>query len=47
VRSAGGIVTNLDGSDWTTKSRSALAGAPGVHSELLELLHSVGSPEDF
>ena len=47
VRAAGGIVTNLDGSDWTTKSRSALAGAPGVHSELLELLHSVGAPEDF
>ncbi|MGZ5392705.1 MAG: inositol monophosphatase family protein [Mycobacterium sp.] len=47
VRAAGGIVTNLDGSDWTTKSRSALAGAPGVHSELLELLHFVGAPEDF
>ncbi len=47
VRAAGGIVTNLDGSDWTTDSRSALAGAPGVHGELLELLHSVGAPEDF
>jgi len=47
VRSAGGIVTNLDGSDWTTESRSALAGAPGVHAELLELLQSVGAPEDF
>jgi myo-inositol-1(or 4)-monophosphatase len=47
VRAAGGIVTNLDGSDWTTASRSALAAAPGVHGELLELLQSVGAPEDF
>ncbi len=47
VRAAGGIVTNLDGSDWTTDSRSALAGAPGVHGELLDLLKSVGAPEDF
>ena len=44
VRAAGGVVTNLDGSDWTTKSRSALVGAPGVHGELLELLNSVGDP---
>lgn len=47
IRAAGGIVTNLDGSDWTTESRSALAGAPGVHAELLELVQSVGAPEDF
>src|SRR5882757_52274 len=47
VRAAGGIVTNLDGSAWTTKSRSALVAAPGVHGELLELLHTVGDPEDF
>jgi myo-inositol-1(or 4)-monophosphatase len=47
IRAAGGIVTNLDGSDWTTKSRSALAAAPGVHGELLELLNSVGAPEDY
>jgi myo-inositol-1(or 4)-monophosphatase len=47
VRAAGGIVTNLDGTDWTTESRSALVGAPGVHGELLELLQSVGAPEDY
>ena len=47
VRAAGGIVTNLDGSEWTTTSRSALAGAPGVHGQLLELLQSVGAPEDY
>ncbi|HYZ69435.1 MAG TPA: inositol monophosphatase [Mycobacterium sp.] len=44
VRAAGGVVTNLDGSDWTTKSRSVLVGAPGVHAELLDLLNSVGEP---
>jgi myo-inositol-1(or 4)-monophosphatase len=47
ARAAGGIVTNLDGSDWTTGSRSVLVGAPGVHGELLELLRTVGAPEDF
>jgi len=47
VRAAGGIVTNLDGSAWTTDSRSALVAAPGVHGELLQLLHDVGAPEDF
>jgi myo-inositol-1(or 4)-monophosphatase len=47
VRAAGGIVTDLDGSDWTTKSRSALVGAPGAHGELLELLNSVGDPGDY
>jgi myo-inositol-1(or 4)-monophosphatase len=46
VRAAGGVVTNLDGSDWTTKSRSALVGAPGVHAELLELLSAVGDPRN-
>jgi myo-inositol-1(or 4)-monophosphatase len=47
ARAAGGIVTELDGSVWTTKSRAVLVAAPGVHGELLELLHSVGAPEDY
>jgi len=47
VRAAGGIVTDLDGSDWTTKSRSVLVAAPGVHGELLELLNAVGDPRDY
>jgi len=47
LRSAGGVVTNLDGSDWTTKSRSAVVGAPGVHGELLEILNAAGSPGDY
>ena len=47
LRAAGGVVTELDGSDWSTKSRSAVVGAPGVHGELLEILHSVGDPGDY
>jgi myo-inositol-1(or 4)-monophosphatase len=47
VRAAGGIVTDLSGADWTVKCPSALVGVPGAHGELLELLHSVGSAEDF
>jgi myo-inositol-1(or 4)-monophosphatase len=47
TRAAGGVVTNLDGSDWTTRSRSALVAAPGVHGELLDLLNSVGDPGDY
>src|SRR5689334_2105215 len=47
VRSAGGVVTDLDGSAWTTKSRSAVVGAPGVHGELLEILNSAGDPGSY
>ncbi len=47
VRAAGGVVSDLDGSDWTTKSRSALVAAPGTHGELLELLNAVGDPRDY
>jgi len=47
VRAAGGIATDLDGSDWTTKSRSVLVAAPGVHGELLELVNAVGDPGDY
>ena len=47
VRSAGGIVTDLAGQEWTPESRSALAAAPGVHEEMLEILRSVGTPEDY
>ncbi|HXS86036.1 MAG TPA: inositol monophosphatase family protein [Mycobacterium sp.] len=47
VRAAGGIVTNLAGEQWTPDSRSALAAAPGVHGQLLEMLHSVGPPDEY
>ena len=47
VRAAGGIVTDLDGSDWTTKSRSALAGRPGCTPSYSRCCASVGDPEDY
>src|ERR1700761_9257509 len=47
VRAAGGIVTNLAGDEWTPASRSALAAAPGVHTQLLDMLQSVGLPDEY
>jgi myo-inositol-1(or 4)-monophosphatase len=47
VRAAGGIVTNLAGEQWTPRSRSALAAAPGVHAQILDILLRVGRPEDY
>jgi myo-inositol-1(or 4)-monophosphatase len=47
IRAAGGIVTDLAGNDWTVNSPSALAGVPGAHGELLDLLNSVGVPGDY
>ena len=47
VRSAGGIVTDLAGQPWTNSSRSALAAAPSVHAELLDILSDVGRPEEY
>ena len=47
VRAAGGVVTDLAGDDWTPTSRSALAGVPSVHAQILEIVASVGSPEEY
>src|SRR6478735_7846050 len=47
VRAAGGVVTDLAGGPWTPSSRSALAGAPGVHKQMLEIVKSVGTPEEY
>lgn len=47
VRAAGGTVTDLAGQPWTIDSRSALAGLPGVHEEILEVVRSVGDPEGY
>jgi myo-inositol-1(or 4)-monophosphatase len=46
VRTAGGIVTDLAGNDWTPHSGSALAGVPRCHEQILEILHEV-NPEDY
>ena len=47
VRAAGGIVTDVSGQPWTIGTRATLAAAPGVHGELLEILQSVGPPEEY
>ncbi len=47
VRAAGGVVTDLSGQDWTPSSPSALAAAPGVHEQILEIVRAVGDPEDY
>jgi len=47
IRAAGGIVTDLEGEPWTPASRSALAAAPEVHEQMLEIVKSVGAPEDY
>jgi myo-inositol-1(or 4)-monophosphatase len=47
VRAAGGVVTSLAGDEWTPDSRSALAAAPGVHAQILEILHEVGRPDEY
>jgi myo-inositol-1(or 4)-monophosphatase len=47
VRAAGGVITDLAGEPWTPESRSALAGAPGTHAQILEILRSTGRPEDY
>ncbi len=47
VRAAGGIVTDLAGEPWTVESKSALAAAPGVHERMLEIVKSVGVPEEY
>jgi myo-inositol-1(or 4)-monophosphatase len=47
VRSAGGVVTDLAGKPWTPASRSVVAAAPGAHDEVLEILRTVGEPEDY
>jgi myo-inositol-1(or 4)-monophosphatase len=47
VRSAGGVVTDLTGAEWTVGCPSALVGGPGTHGQLLDLIRSVGNVEDF
>jgi myo-inositol-1(or 4)-monophosphatase len=47
VRAAGGVVTNLAGEQWTPDSRSALAAAPGVHGQILDILRRIGGPDEY
>lgn len=43
VRAAGGIVTDLHGTQWRAGSPSVLAAAPGVHEELLDIVLRVNA----
>jgi len=47
VRAAGGIVTDLAGDPWTPDTRGILAAAPGAHEQVMEILHTIGSPEEY
>jgi myo-inositol-1(or 4)-monophosphatase len=47
VRAAGGVVTDLAGTPHDIASRSVVAGAPGVHDEVLGVLAEVGTPADY
>ncbi len=47
IRAAGGVVTDLAGEPWSATSPSALAAAPGVHDEILEIVRSAGDPKDY
>ena len=47
IRAAGGVVTDLAGDDWRVASGSALAGVPGAHDELLDIVLSAGDPDDY
>ena len=47
VRAAGGVVTDLAGEDWTPTSKSALAGEPSVHAQILEIALAVGAPGEY
>src|SRR6201998_2170229 len=40
VRTAGGIVTDLAGNDWTRQSGSVLAGVPRCHEQILRILNA-------
>ncbi|MEP9391363.1 MULTISPECIES: inositol monophosphatase family protein [Gordonia] len=41
VRCAGGVATDLSGADWTVASPSLVAGAPGIHREVMAVVNEV------
>lgn len=47
VKAAGGVVTDLRGNEWTPQSSAALAGVPGCHEQILDILREVGDPGDY
>jgi myo-inositol-1(or 4)-monophosphatase len=47
IRAAGGIVTDLAGEPWQITSPSAVAGAPGVHAQMMDVIATVGDPSGY
>lgn len=41
VRAAGGVATDLSGQQWTVDSPSLVAGSPGIHSALMDVVYEV------
>ncbi|MGX7731673.1 inositol monophosphatase family protein [Rhodococcus sp. 2H158] len=44
VRAAGGLATDFAGKPWRIGSGSVVAGAPGVHEEILDIVGSLPGP---
>jgi myo-inositol-1(or 4)-monophosphatase len=47
VGQGGGVLTDLEGHDWSLDSHSILVGRPGVVQELAELITDLGDPVNF
>jgi len=43
-REAGALVTDITGAPWTVTSGDVLAANPVLHSQMLEIINSVGTP---
>ncbi|SHM45257.1 inositol monophosphatase family protein [Cryptosporangium aurantiacum] len=47
LRQAGGELRDLEGGEWSLRSRSILVGRPGVVGELADLLAALGDPASY
>lgn len=43
VRAAGGVVTDIEGNDWTPASTGVVAGTPAVHAELMSTINTIST----
>lgn len=47
LRQAGGELRDLEGGEWSLRSRSILVGRPGVVGELVAMIEALGAPAAF
>ncbi|GAA3398527.1 inositol monophosphatase [Cryptosporangium minutisporangium] len=47
LRQAGGELRDLEGGEWSLKSKSILVGRPGVVGELADLIAALGDPASY